>query len=88
MIYPNTKKLEVEIKDLAYVVIRVGGGDLEAALVSKEIWDSWSDQEDAMQFVDNIPNGLKLEFTNPHKLINFCVEHGLKIRSSTVEALY
>ena len=82
------KNLDVEIKDLAYVVVRVGGGDMVATLMSKEIWDSWSDQEDAMQFVDNIPNGLKLEFSDPHKLVNFCVEHGLKLRSSTVESLY
>ncbi len=82
------KNLDVEIKDLAYVVVRVGGGDMVATLMSKETWDSWGDQEDAMQFVDNIPNGLKLEFSDPHKLVNFCVEHGLKLRSSTVEALY
>ena len=82
------KNLEIPIKDLAYVVVLVGGGDMVAVLTNKETWDSWSDQEDEMQFTDNIPAPLKLEFSDMGKIVNFCVEHGIKIRSSVVGSLY
>ena len=82
------KKLSVSVKDLKYLVILVGGGDMVAVLVSKATWDSWSDQEDEMQFTDNIPSNLKLEFSDPKKLVNFCVENGIKIRDSVVGSLY
>ena len=82
------KNLEIPIKDLAYVVVLVGGGDMVAVMTNKETWDSWSDQEDEMQFTDNIPASLKLEFTELHKLTNFCVEHGLKLRASVTGSLY
>jgi len=82
------KKLEVPVKDLQYVVALFGGGDLVASLMTKETWDSWSDEEDAMQFVDNIPAGQKLEFQDIHKLVNFCTENGIKLKNGFIDHMY
>jgi len=82
------KNLVIPVDSLQYVVVLVGGGDMVAVLTNKETWDSWSDQEDEVQFTDNIPAPLKLEFSDMGKIVNFCVEHGIKIRSSVVGSLY
>lgn len=82
------KNLEIPVGELQYCVVLVGGGDLFASLINKETWESWSDEEDGMQFVDNIPAQLKLEFTDIHKLVNFCVEHGIKLQGGAVDSLY
>lgn len=86
--YPNLKKLDVKPQDLTHAVLLFGGGDLKAVLVSKEIWDSWSEQEDATQFTDNIPNGLKLEFEQMHDLVNFCGGKGIRLVESVVDYAY
>jgi hypothetical protein len=84
----SLKNLEIPVADLRYLVVLVGGGDMVAVLTNKETWDSWGDQEDEMQFTDNIPAPLKLEFTDSKKLINFCVENAITIRDSVTGSLY
>ena len=84
----KTKHLEVPIASLQYLVMRTGGGDTVATLTNQETWESWSDQEDEMQFCDNIPAPLKLEFDDITKLVNFCVKNGIKIRDGVAGSLY
>lgn len=84
----KTKHLEVPIASLQYLVLRTGGGDTVVTLTDKKTWDSWGDQEDEMQFCDNIPAPLKLEFDDITKLVNFCVKHDLKILDGVTGSLY
>jgi hypothetical protein len=88
MMYPNLENLKVLPRDLTHAILLFGGGDLTATLVSQEIWDSWSEQEDATQFTDNIPNELKLEFVQMHDLVNFCGGKGIKLVESVVDYAY
>lgn len=88
MIYPNLKKIEVPFEQFTYAVLLFGGGDLTCTLVTKDIWESWSDQEDATQFTDNIPNQLKIGFDEVHQMVNFCAEHGIQLADSVVDHAY
>jgi len=86
--YPHLKKLDVPVSELTHAVLLFGGGDLTIVLVSKEIWDTWSDQEDATQFTDNIPNRFKLEFEDLTDLVNFCGGKGIQLVTSVVDYAY
>jgi hypothetical protein len=84
----KTKNLEIPVEDLQYLIMLSGGGDMVSVLTDKATWDSWDDQEDEMQFCDNIPASRKVEFMEGKDLVNFCVKHNLKIRNGVTGSLY
>lgn len=88
MIYPQLDGLAVEPDDLCYAILLWQKGSVDIVLVDQKIWDSWSDEEDASQFIDNIPARFKMEFTELHQFVNFCTKHGIRLQDSVVDYGY
>ena len=85
---PKIKGLDVPPGTLKYAVLLFGGGDLSIVLVDEQTWESWSEEEDAVQFTDNIPSRLKVDFTNLHDMVNFCRKYDIELQDSVSDYQY